>query len=79
MQDLNLRPLGPKPSALPNCATHRTEYFEDVRNASKDTGVPAKDMLHSNSLKEKWGGRWDLNPRQPESQSGALPTELRPP
>ena len=22
-QDLNLRPLGPKPSALPNCATHR--------------------------------------------------------
>ena len=26
-----------------------------------------------------WGGRWDLNPRQPESQSGALPTELRPP
>ena len=30
-------------------------------------------------LKLKWGGRWDLNPRQPESQSGALPTELRPP
>ncbi len=27
----------------------------------------------------KWGGRWDSNPRQPESQSGALPTELRPP
>ena len=26
-----------------------------------------------------WGERWDLNPRQPESQSGALPTELRPP
>ncbi len=26
-----------------------------------------------------WGGRWDLNPRQPESQSRALPTELRPP
>ncbi len=30
-------------------------------------------------FKLKWGGRWDLNPRQPESQSGALPTELRPP
>ncbi len=28
---------------------------------------------------KKWGDRWDLNPRQPESQSGALPTELRPP
>jgi hypothetical protein len=23
MQDLNLRPLGPKPSALPNCANYR--------------------------------------------------------
>ena len=27
----------------------------------------------------KWGERWDSNPRQPESQSGALPTELRSP
>jgi hypothetical protein len=26
-----------------------------------------------------WGDRWDSNPRQPESQSGTLPTELRPP
>jgi hypothetical protein len=26
-----------------------------------------------------WGERWDSNPRQPEPQSGALPTELRPP
>ena len=23
MQDSNLRPLGPKPSALPSCANHR--------------------------------------------------------
>lgn len=28
---------------------------------------------------EFWGGRWDSNPRQPESQSGTLPTELHPP
>ncbi len=28
---------------------------------------------------KRWGGRWDSNPRRPESQSGALPTELRPP
>ena len=34
---------------------------------------------YDNQKKGKWGGRWDLNPRQPESQSGALPTELRPP
>ncbi len=26
-----------------------------------------------------WGERWDSNPRQPGSQPGALPTELRPP
>ena len=26
-----------------------------------------------------WGGRWDSNPRQLESQSRTLPTELRPP
>ncbi len=26
-----------------------------------------------------WGGRRDLNPQQPEPQSGALPIELRPP
>ena len=25
------------------------------------------------------GERWGSNPRQPESQSGTLPTELRPP
>ena len=30
-------------------------------------------------LSLKWGGRWGSNPRPPESQSGALPTELRPP
>ena len=28
---------------------------------------------------QNWGERWDSNPRRPESQSGALPTELRPP
>ena len=26
-----------------------------------------------------WGERWGSNPRQPEPQSGALPTELRSP
>ena len=25
-----------------------------------------------------WGDRWNSNPRRPEPQSGALPTELRP-
>src|SRR4051794_31226297 len=27
----------------------------------------------------RWGGRWGSNPRQQESQSWTLPTELRPP
>jgi hypothetical protein len=27
MQDSNLRPLGPKPSALPSCANHRFLQF----------------------------------------------------
>ena len=26
-----------------------------------------------------WGGQWELNPRHPEPQSGALPIELCPP
>ena len=29
--------------------------------------------------RKRWGGRWDSNPRQPRSQPGALPAELRPP
>ena len=31
------------------------------------------------TLNFKWGGRWGSTPRQIESQSTALPTELRPP
>ncbi len=33
------------------------------------TPRPSTGGRHS----EKWGGRWDSNPRRPESQSGALP------
>jgi hypothetical protein len=47
----------------------RREALEPKSSVSTNSTTPAK----------KWGGRWDLNPRQPESQSGALPTELRPP
>ncbi len=35
-------------------------------------------MVNYNETK-KWGDRWGSNPRQPEPQSGALPTELRSP
>jgi hypothetical protein len=38
-------------------------------------------MRHGLSLEKEggWGERRGSNPRQPESQSGTLPTELRPP
>ena len=35
--------------------------------------------LPVHAQKRNWGDRWDSNPRRPESQSGALPTELRSP
>jgi hypothetical protein len=38
--------------------------------------LPCRKLL---LLPKIWGGRWGSNPRPPESQSGALPTELRPP
>tara|TARA_X000000950_G_scaffold173197_1_gene210758 strand:+ start:6851 stop:7132 length:282 start_codon:yes stop_codon:yes gene_type:complete len=37
--------------------------------------ITTKIKIQGNEL----GERWDSNPRQPESQSRALPTELRPP
>ena len=37
------------------------------------------DALPLGDIPLMWGERWDSNPRHPEPQSGALPTELRPP
>ena len=40
----------------------------------------AKKIPHGETVRDLfWGGKWDSNPRQPESQSGTLPTELFPP
>ena len=37
-------------------------------------------MINRKALsRKKWGGIWGSNPRHPEPQSGALPTELIPP
>ena len=39
-----------------------------------------KKIPHGETVRDLfWGGKWDSNPRQPESQSGTLPTELHPP
>ena len=43
------------------------------------TGFQTKTPDLSPAFSEKWGGRWVSNPRHQESQSCALPTELRPP
>ena len=42
MQDLNLRPLGPKPSALPNCANRR--YLLLSASDLVDNGVHNSDL-----------------------------------
>ena len=38
-----------------------------------------KQPGYTGLLLVKWGGIWGSNPRHPEPQSGALPTELIPP
>ena len=61
----------------------RREALEPKSSVSTNSTTPAKLLSHDcqgrQSVQKKWGGRWGLNPRPPESQSGALPTELRPP
>ncbi len=46
---------------------------------SQYAGLPAKTGRHSRPVVCWWGGIWGSNPRHPEPQSGALPTELIPP
>lgn len=46
---------------------------------NRDNGGPGRAATRDAAGDTFWGGRWDLNPRPPESQSGALPAELRPP
>ena len=38
-----------------------------------------RNWLASHFARNAWGGRWVSNPRPPEPQPDALPTELRPP
>ena len=52
---------------------------ERLELSRREALEPKSSVSTNSTTSAKWGGRWDLNPRQPESQSGALPTELRPP
>lgn len=38
--------------------------------------TPNKKSNNTYYLPQKWGEQWGSNPRPPEPQSGALPTEL---
>ena len=46
---------------------------------SSGSHYPTKKKPELHSIRANMGERRDLNPRPPEPQSGALPTELRPP
>ena len=67
--------LEPKSSASTNSATSAQFFNLLAGNSSKGDNSILKEYLSYRI----WGDWRDLNPRQPESQSGALPTELQPP
>ena len=56
------------------CLTSRGTRLQTATLSSKRRET--QQLAGNNRI---WGGRRGLNPRPPESQSGALPTELRPP
>ena len=80
-------PLEPKSSASTNSATLaliQARHYSRSQPASalscRKYCAPYCDLASAKKrVGEKWGGRWDLNPRPQESQSCALPTELRSP
>lgn len=54
----------------------RTLSLQGMRTPNRRTVEPEDSEEKS---EKNWGDQRGLNPRQPESQSGALPTELWPP
>ncbi len=54
-------------SAAPACPVNKSEKLK------------IEQPGRAKAAKEEWGDRRGLNPRHSESQSDALPTELRPP
>jgi site-specific DNA recombinase len=56
--------------------------YKTQKLSQKETASVPSANTYSNSkgkISTEWGDRWDLNPRPPEPQSDALPTELLPP
>src|SRR5690606_34787213 len=58
-------------------ACRRGQFLVKLKTQQKTPLKAAAQLL--DLTREFWGDRWDSNPRQPESQSGTLPTELRSP
>src|SRR3546814_20058163 len=69
-QDSNLRPSGPKPDALPGCATPRGRC---ALAAFIPMWQPEK---HANGI---WWARRDSNPQPSRYERPALPLRYRPP
>ena len=53
-QDSNLRPLGPKPSALPSCATHRLNWTNIPYVCSAGRILPSCPYLVKHFLRQKF-------------------------
>ena len=68
--------LEPKSSVYTNFTTSAQDWNEPATALTLQLTL---GVQLSGASGKKWGGRWDSNPRRLESQSRALPTELRPP
>ena len=79
-QDLNLQPLGPKPSALPNCAISR-QYGAPGRGRTHNLLIRSQTIypidLRAQIKHIRWWLRMESNHRHRDFQSLALPTELQ--
>ena len=67
------------PRSQSECAT-KLRYTPNYSNNFKYKSNVYLFLEIGKYFKEQfWGGWWDLNPRHPGPQPGALPTELHPP
>ncbi len=90
---MNPRPTGPKPVALPNCATPRSILLYVLHNEAwsgwqdlnprptgpKPVALPnCATPRRVNFSLVNWQGQKDSNPRHAVLETAALPTELYP-
>ena len=75
---------GPTPCRPADAALQLQAHPRPAPGRSGHADAPGRGVVTTRCPAKKgrgrsWGGRWDSNPRRPDPQSGALPTELRPP